>query len=245
MLNVADRHTKERAPQVALNKDDWTRWNDYGIGLLLQGDLKGAQAAFAKITEIDPSNPDGWVNIGRVAVQEGDMDRAREVLEKALALSPKLARANYFYAKVLRNDGNYDEAKNRLQLVLAQYPNDRVVRNELGRVLFLQRKFPDAIAEFEKTLAIDPEDLQAHYNLMLCYQGLGKEQQAQDHRKLYMRFKADESSQALTGSYRQQHPEDNNERQTVHEHGSEPIVPKLKVANKTKLPAASVDNSGK
>src|SRR5262249_38717313 len=156
----------------------------------------------------------------RVAVQEGDMDRARVVLEKAIALKPNLARANFFYARVLRNDGNYDAAIKRLQAVLDQYPNDRVVRNELGRVLFLQRKFPDAIKEFEKTLAIDPEDLQANYNLMLCYQGLGKEDQAMAHRKLYMRFKADESAQAITGVYRQQHPEDNNERQTIHEHDS-------------------------
>ena len=244
-LNVADRRSKEPLPQIALNKDDWTRWNDYGIGLLLQGDLKGAQAAFAKITEIDPSNPDGWVNMGRVAVQEGDMDRARVVLEKAVALNPKLARANYFYAKVLRNDGNYDAAKERLKGVLEQYPNDRVVRNELGRVLFLQRKFPEAIAEFEKTLAIDPEDLQAHYNLMLCYQGLGKEQEAQQHRTLYMRFKADESSQALTGTYRQQHPEDNNERQTVHEHGSESVAPFVKVVTKTKPSTAPhTENAG-
>jgi hypothetical protein len=35
-----------------------------------------------------------------------------------------------------------------------------------------------------------------------------------------MRFKADESSQAITGPYRQLHPEDNNERQSIHEHVS-------------------------
>jgi hypothetical protein len=38
-----------------------------------------------------------------------------------------------------------------------------------------------------------------------------------------MRFKADESSQAITGPYRQIHPEDNNERQAVHEHVSIPL----------------------
>ncbi len=238
-LNVADKKSKAPEPQVVLKKEDWTRWNDYGIGLLLQGDLKGAQGAFARITEIDPSNPDGWVNLGRVAVQEGDMDRGRVVLEKALSLKPNLARANFFYAKVLRNDGDYDGAKKRLETVLDQYPKDRVVRNELGRVLFLQRKFRDAITEFEKTLAIDPEDLQAHYNLMLCYQGLGNEQQAQAHRKLYMRFKADESSQAITGAYRMKNPEDNNERQTIHEHASGPLVPPAKA----KLPVKSTARS--
>ncbi len=35
-----------------------------------------------------------------------------------------------------------------------------------------------------------------------------------------MRFKADEAAQAITGPYRQLNPEDNNERQAIHEHVS-------------------------
>src|SRR5881275_2805373 len=201
-------------------KDDWTRWNDYGIGLFLQGDLKAAAAAFEKITEADPQNPDGWTNIGRVLVQEGDTAGARKVLEKSLAIDAKLARTNFFYAKVLREDGDYDGAIAHLKTVLDQFPRDRVVHNELGRVLFLEKRYADAVAEFEKTLAIDPEDLQAHYNLMLCYNGLGDDKKAEEHKARYLRFKADESAQAITGPYRQAHPDDNNERQAIHEHYS-------------------------
>ncbi len=211
-------------PKTMVKKEEWQRWNDYGIGLFLQGDLKGAAAAFQKITEADPSNPDGWVNIGRCAVQEGDMARARTVLEKALQLSPKLARANFFYAKVLRSDGNYEDAAARLRAVLEQYPRDRVALNDLGRILFLQRKYDEAVKVLEGVLAIDPEDLQAHYNLMLCYNGMGKEKLAKEHEARYLRFKADEASQAITGPYRQLHPEDNNERQQVHEHVSVPLA---------------------
>jgi Flp pilus assembly protein TadD len=210
-------------PKTIALKDEWQRWNDYGIGLFLQGDLKGAAAAFQKVTEADPNNPDGWVNIGRCAVQEGDMERARTVLEKALALSPNLARANFFYAKVLRADGNYEGAADRLRKVLAQYPRDRVALNDLGRILFLQRKYDEAVKVLNSVLAIDPEDLQAHYNLMLCYSGLGDEMLANTHKVRYLRFKADESSQAITGPYRQTHPEDNNERQSIHEHVSMPL----------------------
>jgi tetratricopeptide (TPR) repeat protein len=209
--------------KTIVKKEEWQRWNDYGIGLFLQGDLKAAAAAFQKVTEADPNNPDGWVNMGRCAVQEGDMERARAVLEKALALSPNLARANYFYARVLRSDGNYEGAAARLRIVLAQYPRDRVALNDLGRILFLQRKYSDAVKTLQAVLAIDPEDLQAHYNLMLCYNGLGNEKLAKQHEARYMRFKADESSQAITGPYRQSHPEDNNERQAVHEHVSVPL----------------------
>jgi Flp pilus assembly protein TadD len=222
-LQVASRSTPIPEPKFVLQKDDWQRWNDYGIGLFLQGDLKGAQAAFQKVTEIDANNPDGWVNIGRAAVQEGEMERARVVLEKALSLSPGLARAHFFYAKVLRNDGNYEGAAEHLRKVLAQYPRDRVALNDLGRILFLQRKYPDAVKVLQNVLAVDPEDLQAHYNLMLCYNGLGNEKQAREHQIRYLRFKADESSQAITGPYRQLNPEDNNERQAIHEHGSVPL----------------------
>jgi tetratricopeptide (TPR) repeat protein len=236
-LRVLARTAEAPRPEVKMAKEDWTRWNDYGIGLFLQGDLKGAAAAFRKITEVDPENPDGWVNIGRCLVQEGDTSGARVVLEKALALAPKLARTHFFYARVLREEGKYDEARGHLEIVLAQYPRDRVVINELGRILFLQKRYAEAVKTFQQTLAIDPEDLQANYNLMLCYNGLGDETRANQHKERYLRFKADESSQAITGSYRQAHPEDNNERQLVHEHVS--VVLETEKTKKVPKPAAS------
>jgi Flp pilus assembly protein TadD len=251
-LPVIARSAPSPEPKIIVKKDEWQRWNDYGIGLFLQGDLKGAAAAFQKVTEADPNNPDGWVNIGRCAVQEGDMERARGVLEKALALSPNLARANYFYARVLRADGNYDGAAARLRIVLAQYPRDRVALNDLGRILFLQRNYADAATTLQSVLAIDPEDLQAHYNLMLCYNGLGNEKLAKEHQVRYLRFKADESSQATTGPYRRLHPEDNNERQGVHEHVSVPLptlaarpVASKPVASKAVKTAASIAGGSK
>ncbi len=227
-IHVLPGNAAQPQPVVQLAREDWMRWNDYGIGLFLQGDLKGAEAAFQRAAEIDPQNPDGWVNIGRALVQEGDAEGAKKVLEKALAIDPQLARVNFFYARVLREEGKYDDAASRLQLVLAQYPRDRVVHNELGRVLFLQRRYADAVKEFETTLGIDPEDLQAHYNLMLCYNGLGNEAKANAHKARYLRFKADESAQAITGPYLRAHAEDNNERQPIHEHASAALGPMLR-----------------
>ena len=238
-LRVLPRSASAPGPTTEWTKDDWTRWNDYGIGLFLQGDLKGAEQAFREITRMDPQNFDGWTNVGRVRVQEGDTAGAREVLEKALALKPGLARANFFYARVLKEEGKYDEAGQVLRQVLAQYPRDRVVHNELGRVLFLQKRYGDAVKELQETLKIDPEDLQANYNLMLCYTGLGDEKLANEHKIRYLRFKADESAQALTGAYRLAHPEDNNERQAIHEHVSVPLGPASKVKGGTNSTAAA------
>ncbi|MGB9405255.1 MAG: tetratricopeptide repeat protein [Candidatus Acidiferrales bacterium] len=219
-LKVLPASAPEPPQELALDPSDWTRWNDYGIGLLLQGDLKGALGAFDEITQVAPQNPDGWVNIGRARFQEGNLPAAKQALEKALALSPSLARAHFFYAKVLRNQGRYDEAAQHLRQVLEQYPRDRVVHDELGRIFFLERRYDDAVREFDATLGIDPEDLEANYNLMLCYTGLGQSDRAGEFQKRYLRFKADESSQTLTGPYLREHPEDNVERQPIHEHVS-------------------------
>jgi tetratricopeptide (TPR) repeat protein len=217
-IRVIDRDEPLPAVKPLLDKSVRERWNDYGIGLLLQGDIKGAEAAFEKVTVMEPEYADGWVNVGRARLQEGNLEGAEHVLRRALAIDPKLAKTHFFLGSVLKNDGRYDEALRHLQTASAIYPRDRVVLNQAGRVLFLQRRFSEAVARFKKVLQIDPEDLQAHYNLMLCYQGLGQQPLADRERTLYVRFKADESSQSITGPYRQLHPHDNNERQAIHEH---------------------------
>jgi tetratricopeptide (TPR) repeat protein len=194
------------------------RWNDYGIGLLLQGDLKGAEAAFLKVSEMDPAYADGPVNVARARIQEGNVTAAIPVLEQALAIDPTLAKTHFFMGSALKTLGRYDEALEHLRAASERYPRDRVVLNQIGRIQFLQRRFDDAIATFQRALRVDPEDLQAHYNLMLCYQGLGNAELAAREQALYTRFKADESAQGITGPYRLKSPDDNNERQQIHEH---------------------------
>ena len=210
-------------PRIDVEAADWERWNDYGIGLLLQGDLLGAESAFEKVAQAAPDRSDGWVNMGRVRLQEGNLAGAEQVLKQALKVAPTLASAHFFYANVLRDQGKYDQAIAELKIALLQYPNDRVARNDLGRTLFLQRKYGDAIHEFQAVLQIDPEDLEANYNLMLCYSGLGQISRAHDYELRYLRFKANEAEDALTGPYLRTHPDENNERQPIHEIDSGPL----------------------
>ncbi len=210
-------------PKLTLYPDDALvrgRWNDYGIGLLLQGDLKGAEAAFLRVTRIDPRYADGWVNVGRARLTEGDLEGAEQVLREALTVDPDLAKTHFLLGSVLKESGRYEEALVHFRRAAALYPRDRVVHNQIGRVLFLERRYREAIAEIKRVLAIDPEDLQAHYNLMLCYRGVGDNEMAKKHEAFYRRFKANESAQTITGPYRRLHPFDNNERQAVHEHVS-------------------------
>ncbi len=201
------------------------RWNDYGIGLLLQGDLRSAQTAFREVTKIDPGYLDGWVNIARCNIKEGDMQGAEAMLDKAFEIQKKLppenlhrAKVHYFYALVQESYGNYDIAIQHLQQAASQFPRDTRVRDELGRMHFLKREYEAALAHFQKTLEVDPEDLDAHYNMMRCYRALKNPSMAAKSQKLYLRFKADESVDAITGIARRADPDANRERQQIHEH---------------------------
>ncbi len=205
-------------PKVELK--DRERWNDWGIGMLLQGDLKGAEYAFKKVTEAEPGYADGWLNVARVLIQEGETEAAKPFLAKAISLDRSLSRIHFFQAMVEKADGNYDAAVASLETVLAKYPKDRVVLNQLARVRFLQRKYEDAVHAGKAVLNVDTEDVQAHYTLMLSYRGLGKMDDAAREEKLFRRFKADEPSQEITQGRRQASAEDNNERQMIHDHGS-------------------------
>ena len=149
------------------------------LGYFFKATSKGAEAVFLKVTEIEPDYMDGWVNIARCRIREGDMKGAEAMLEKAFVLQKRLpadnlhrAKVHYFYALVKKAFGKYDDALTHLRTAAAQFPRDRRVRNELGRLLYLQRNYEAALEEFQKTVVVDPEDLDAHYNMMRCYRAL-------------------------------------------------------------------------
>ncbi|MDA1193357.1 MAG: tetratricopeptide repeat protein, partial [Candidatus Poribacteria bacterium] len=222
VLKVLPSDAAPIEPRVVETKALRERWNDYGIGLLLQGDLKGARAIFERVTRIEAEYADGWVNVARVALREGDLDNAETNLREAIRLldktppeNPHRAKAHYFLAQVHKARGDLDDAMAELTIAVKQYPNDRNIRNSIGRTLYLKRDFKGAIASYEKTLAIDPEDLTAHYNMMQAYRGLGNNDKAREHQTYFMRFKADESVQAISGHTRRKYPDLNLERQAI------------------------------
>jgi tetratricopeptide (TPR) repeat protein len=204
-------------------KVDRERWNDWGIGLLQQGDIKAAEYAFTQVTVAEPGYADGWLNVARALIQEGETDQAKPYIAEALKRDSSLGRIYFFKAMIEKADGDYDAALASLRTASAKYPRDRVVLNQIARILFLDRKYAEALTALDRVAAIDPEDLQMHYTAMLCHRGLGQDQLAAREEQLFERFKADEASQAITQTRRAISPEDNNERQQIHEHASVPL----------------------
>ncbi len=198
--------------------EDALRWYDYGIGLALQGDFRGARPALRKVVKLDPGFAEGWVTVGRLAVVAGDLVEARETLDRALGLDPANVRAKHFLGLTERAGGNFPRAIELLSAAAARYPRDTGIQTQLGNTLLQSGDQRAAATAFQQVIAVDPEDGGAHFSLARIYRALGDMEAADRHQALFERYKADETAQQLTRPYLERHPYDNLERQRVHEH---------------------------
>jgi len=200
----------------------WQRWNDYGIGLLLErgsekGELIQAADAFRHVEEL--GRADGPLNLARVFYKEGRLEDAVAALRRAASFEPPAPRWTLAWLNGLvdKQTGNLDQAIEDYRSILEdRYPEldrrhfdfskDYEVINELGQTLFERgkqersapgryRQFLElAAGQFHHTLALDPENAAAHYNLALIYEALGDEKQAAEHRRLHERFRPDDNA---------------------------------------------------
>jgi tetratricopeptide (TPR) repeat protein len=203
----------------------WQRWNDYGIGLFSEGNLgaeKGeliqATHAFEQVEKL--GRADGPLNLARVYFKEGRLDDTVEALQRAVKFNPPAPRWTVAWLNGLVNkqNGFLDQAIAEFRGVLEDrsaeldkrgfdFSKDYEVLNELGQTYFerakKERGQPErqnetlrlAVETFRKTLAIDSENLAAHYNLALIYSQLGDEAKANDHREEHKRYLPDYNAQ--------------------------------------------------
>ncbi len=200
----------------------WQRWNDYGIGLLLKGkaELRQAEEAFKQVETL--KRYDGPLNLARVYLAEGRLDEATEALQRAAKSTdppPPAWTHAWLSGQVNQQQGLLDDAVQNYKKALDErtpemaakgfdFSRDYEVRNQLGVAIFDQARqvrssdqkaekdalLKAAAAEFEKTLAIDSENVSAHYNLGLIYGQLGDAAQADKHRDLHARYKLDDNA---------------------------------------------------
>jgi tetratricopeptide (TPR) repeat protein len=201
-----------------LKPEDWIRFNDYGIGALLQGDFEVADQAFSRVAELVPQQLDGPRNRARAAIAEGNLPRAYELLRQAEELGPGDPRTAWDWGNALSEDGRYDKASEAYRRVLQQFPDDRAAGRNLGRVLYLDGKLPEALEAFERVLHIDPEDRIAHYHRMLILRAQGQSELVPAAERAYQKYKLDENAAQVTREHRLAHPYDNRESLRIHVH---------------------------
>jgi len=145
-------------------------------------------------------------------------DEAAAVLDAVIKANPTNPRALFQQARIFMKRGNLDQAETNIKQVLAAFPRDRISLQQLGELCKIRRDYQGALDCYQKILQIDPEDLGAHYNLMLIYRKQGRGDDARREGKIFADLKDDPGALALANQFLRKHPEMSNESVYWHIH---------------------------
>jgi len=220
------------APQK--RDEDWVRFNDYGIGLYLDGDTLGALEAFAEVARLAPERPDGWRNQARTLLKDGNIEGAEAMLRRASEADPDDPKTAFFWGMLLEESGRLEKAAEAYRQVLVFYPESRGTWARLGQTFWRMGRLEDSLKAWLQVLRIDPENANAHHKRALIYKAMAAREEdprrASVHRlawkeaeKAYLKYKDDETAQEVTLRYRLSHPHDNRMSQPIVIHELERI----------------------
>lgn len=245
----------------------WVRWNDYGIGLFLKGksELRQAGAAFAEVEKL--GRYDGPLNLARVLFREGRLNEAAEALARASKHAdpaPPAWTIAWLSGLVARDLNQLEKAEKNFRSVIEDrttemarrgfdFSKDYRVVNLLGQTYFdrarqlrtpevaKQRKafLEKAVETFHRALAIDSENVTAHYNLQQLYRELGDNPKARYHTELHAKFKPDDNARdQAVGRAKARYPAANAAAE-------EPVFYRLQRPGAPGLPSAARDPDGR
>ncbi len=205
-----DPHTAFEYVQILLRREEFTRAadvtvaalhehpNDAQLTLALgvtrygQRRFEDAIVAFLRVIEIDPSIPQPYSFLGRMLDQAGShLPQITSVYEQWVAKDPKNATAQLLLAKaLLAADSRSARATTLLRSSIALDPNNWESHYQLGVLLENNREYPEAAAEFTRSIELDPKQAIPHYHLARVYDRLGQTDRAQAEREIHRRLTA-------------------------------------------------------
>ena len=141
--------------------------------------LQDATESFKAAVEIDKSSPAAHYGLGQVALSKRNYSEAVEEFEKTLAQAPAANRVHYSLAIAYRGLGEVNKVKAHLAqqgpvgvrvsdpLVdgLQELIEGERVHLSRGKLAFEAQRYADAVIEFRKAVAANPDNVTARINL--------------------------------------------------------------------------------
>ena len=158
-----------------------------GAALYTSGSADEAAQRLCEASDLEPANPEPYLFLGKMQeATSTPLPCAEQKLERFLHEQPENAQANYYYALALwkRSRGNGDSATLRqterlLGKASALDPKLDMAYLQLGNLHFVRGEYQEAAAAYQKAIAVNSTDNEAHYRLGLAYKKTGEDAKAQ------------------------------------------------------------------
>ena len=188
-LGKVDEAVRDMRRAAQLNPTYAPAYWRLGLWLLDQNQVEGAERAFGRATEIDPSDRAGWVGLARVYLQRNEAARAAGLLERLIASGAGEPYTLQLLGTAYRRLGRADEAASSLETGArgeAQWSDpwtDEMLAFRRGYAALLRDatsyivagQFPAAIRILEQLRREKPDDLVLMAHLGQVYVAAGRE----------------------------------------------------------------------
>ena len=152
-----------------------------GWSKIALGDHEGAEQALSKALELAPNDPQAESLLGWALMLQDKFDQALMTFQKVLVREPHNALARINVGYICLRKGIFGEAIEHLSRAI-RLDNDRkatlYAHFYLGLVYLERDMFEDAQTFFQKTLALGPNLIEAHYELGRAYWFNGQRDEA-------------------------------------------------------------------
>jgi superkiller protein 3 len=133
-------------------------WFQRGAQAMQAGNVRGAEAAFRKVTELDPGLAPAWLDMGLAQMREGDITDAIVAIRKSLQLDPNAPGAHLFLGIAEYQANHYADAIADLKAAIRDSPENEQGYMWLG-IVELNAGHPEkAVAPLDKAAELNPKD---------------------------------------------------------------------------------------
>ncbi len=146
----------------------------YGAGITSRQAGVLADAATRKALELDDSLPEAHLARGGALSFSYQWSQAEQEFHRAIELNTNLAVPHYLYAfTVLVPQKRFDQALEEFRLALSLDPLSSITNTNYAATLMDAHRYPEAFAQFKKTLQQDPGFAPCHRKLGYLYAATG------------------------------------------------------------------------
>lgn len=126
-----------------------------GYRKLESGDIKGAEQAFLRVIELEPTSAGSYVILGDFYSKQLKLDQSRALYEKALSIASQDATALLGLARLDILEGNYTKALQLLEKVQEKIPDSEFVFYDAAYACYQLEQLDKAKEYLQKAFAIN------------------------------------------------------------------------------------------
>ena len=159
-----------------------------GLVSAREKDHAQAEFHFRRALELKPKDKLILMNLAQSLVAQRKMDEAIQSYQAAIDLDPRFVEARRRQLKTMLRVGKVAEAETALADYRTSFAQDPYIDFYQAEILLQQKKLPEAIPLWEKSLAADPPPTGVHYQLGNAYRFQGQLDKAQRYYENAVRY---------------------------------------------------------